>query len=164
MKTCRKCGVEKETSSFSKKCSHKDGLQHWCKTCIATAYKDYYKRTAKEQIERVQQYIKENKEHVAKRHQEYKKRNRAVYTAIENKRRAAKLQRTPAWLTEKDHKVIEAKYAMSLWLSEVVGQQYHVDHIIPLQGKNVSGLHIPDNLRIIPAKENMSKNNKWSGY
>lgn len=42
------------------------------------------------------------------------------------------------------------------------GERVHVDHIIPLKGRQVSGLHIETNLRIIPAQENVRKSNKWS--
>lgn len=128
-----------------------------CKECLYRMRKDY------EHSDSYTQWKKDNKAKVAS---EWQKRNKAYVNSITRKRQAAQLKRTPLWLTEKDHKVIEAKYAMSLWLSEVVGQQYHVDHIIPLQGKMVSGLHVPDNLRIIPAKENLKKNNIFtvSGY
>jgi hypothetical protein len=75
------------------------------------------------------------------------------------KRRAAKLQRTPLWLTLTHHKQIDRFYWEAAEVSKVVGEFYHVDHIVPLQGKTVSGLHVPWNLQILPAKENLSKGN-----
>lgn len=66
------------------------------------------------------------------------------------KRRAAKLQRTPPWA---DLKAIEAFY-------KACPKGHHVDHYYPLQGGICSGLHVLENLRHIPAKENISKGNK----
>ena len=90
----------------------------------------------------------------AKRHPD---RHNAKYA----KRRAAKLQRTPLWLTKDELLLIEAKYAVAKWLSEVTQVAYHVDHTIPLQGELVSGLHVPSNLVVMRGVENLSKKNKY---
>lgn len=86
-------------------------------------------------------------------------RLKAYVTA--RRRELSKINRTPTWLTTYDRELIGAKYAMAKWLSKIVGVAYHVDHIIPLRGEFVSGLHVPDNLSIIQAADNLSKSNKW---
>ena len=75
--------------------------------------------------------------------------------------RASKLKRTPKWLTKEDHSKIRAIYRQSMELTKETGIQHHVDHVIPMQGETVSGLHVPDNLQIITAEENLRKNNKY---
>lgn len=77
------------------------------------------------------------------------------------KRRAALIQRTPKWLTEDDLWIIEQAYELAVLRTEIFGFGWHVDHIIPLQGKVVSGLHVPENLRVIPSKENLKKHSKY---
>jgi hypothetical protein len=76
------------------------------------------------------------------------------------KRRCAELKRTPAWLTENDRWMIEQAYELSVLRTKLFGFSWHVDHVIPLQGKYVSGLHVPTNLQVIPATENLRKANK----
>ena len=85
--------------------------------------------------------------------------NKPVKAALECKRRAAQLQRTPKWDT--DAYLIVAKYQLAAMLSQASGIPHHVDHIIPLQGKNVSGLHVFSNLRVIPGVDNVKKSNKY---
>jgi hypothetical protein len=85
------------------------------------------------------------------------KDKRASYQA---KRNATILQRTPKWDT--DAHLIVAKYQVAAMLSRETGEPYHVDHIIPLQGKYVSGLHIFSNLRVIPGSDNVKKSNKYT--
>ena len=85
--------------------------------------------------------------------------NKDKRAAYEGKRRAAQLQRTPIW--DPDAHLIIAKYQLAAMLSLAYGEPYHVDHIIPLQGKKVSGLHTFANLRVIPGSDNVKKSNKF---
>ena len=74
------------------------------------------------------------------------------------RKRATKLLRMPVWSDKEQIKII---YAIAQRKSNIEGRKYHVDHIIPLRGKLVSGLHIPSNLQIILESENLSKSNKF---
>lgn len=76
------------------------------------------------------------------------------------KRRVAYLEREPKWLTFEQKLEIECFYYKSMRYEEETGIKHHVDHIVPLQGEDVCGLHVPWNLQVIPAKENLSKGNK----
>lgn len=87
-------------------------------------------------------------------------RYKAVDAARTRRRQAMKLQRTPAWLTEDDFWLIEQAYELAARRTELFGFPWHVDHVVPLQGKAVSGLHVPWNLQVIPGVENIRKGAK----
>lgn len=76
------------------------------------------------------------------------------------KRRAAKLNATPKWLTSQDWIDIKRYYKVSQFLTKRTGIKYVVDHIHPLQGGIVCGLHVPWNLQVITDSENTSKGNR----
>jgi 5-methylcytosine-specific restriction endonuclease McrA len=86
--------------------------------------------------------------------------NKALYTAKTAKRRAARLQATPTWC---DYKATLVFYKEAERLTKETGVQHVVDHIVPLQGRTVCGLHVSVNLQVITAKENLRKFNKLIG-
>ena len=106
------------------------------------------------------EWQKINPQHNRKSSSKWKKNNAGRTRAIIAKRRADKLKRTPPWLTGEQLIAMRKLYKQAAWLTEITGVKWHVDHIVPLKGKNVSGLHIPDNLQVIPALENLKKGNK----
>lgn len=91
----------------------------------------------------------------------YRKENRDKENARNAKRRAAKIQRTPNWLTKAQIQEIEDFYVIAKMFQMYTGEMYHVDHIVPLRGKKISGLHVPWNLQVLQAKENIKKHNKF---
>jgi len=94
---------------------------------------------------------------------EWKRRNRGHTNAKAAERRLAQALRTPPWLTEQDFTDMAKFYRLADDLSRAYGYPWHVDHIIPLRGKLVSGLHVPANLQVIPGSDNMRKGNRVYG-
>ena len=89
----------------------------------------------------------------------YRVNNRDKFNAWSAFRHAAKLQATPPWLTAEHLRQIEAFYIEAKRLEAQDGIKRHVDHVYPLQGKTVSGLHVPWNLQILTATDNVKKHN-----
>jgi len=103
----------------------------------------------------------QKKEWNANRKRVYKSATKHLTNASASKRRAALLQRIPIWQTEFDELKIKCIYSVAAMLSRVNNEPWTVDHIIPLQGKIVSGLHVPSNLQLMRARENEAKRNKY---
>lgn len=89
-------------------------------------------------------------------HKNYKARHRQSINAAEGERKKAIRLRTPKWA---DRSAIKKIYDCARELREQTGTNIEVDHIIPLRGKNVSGLHIAENLQISSGMQNRMKFN-----
>ena len=89
----------------------------------------------------------------------YRQENPGKHTALSAKRRADKIKRTPLWA---NLNAIADVYQVAQALTKITGITYSVDQIIPLRGKLVSGLHVENNLQVMPLIENISKNNKFN--
>jgi hypothetical protein len=100
-----------------------------------------------------------NSEKYAKMTRDTRKRHSARVLANKAKYRAVKAKRTPVWLLPIDYFEMECIYKYRNALRDC-GLNYEVDHILPLQGKSVSGFHVPQNLQVIPAWQNRVKNNR----
>lgn len=118
---------------------------------------DWYQQHREEVIARAQARPKEEK--LAYR-VVWKAKN-AVQVLADNKARRRKHRlATPPWLTRKQKSEIRNLYQIAITMSRTTGERYVVDHIVPLRGDGVCGLHVPWNLRVITQAENLAKSNK----
>lgn len=120
-------------------------------------------RPPKEKIPLTEEQIKLKKAHKLAWHRAYWKHpeNIGKRKAKKAKCRCSKIQRTPKWITVEEINKIKTLYVQATLKTKETGVLWHVDHIIPLRGVSVSGLHVFNNLRVIPAKENMQKGNRY---
>ena len=181
MRTCRQCNETKNDTLMVATRACIGGIEKLCRDCQSQNYrmwrqnnihkireknKNYYhnnkeriqetkrldyENNKEEIIQKSKDYYMKNKQKIKERVSHYKKNNRGRYNALCAKRKLATLQRTPSWT---DLEAIKKFYINC-------PEGYHVDHIIPLQGKLVSGLHTLENLQYLPAIENISKANKF---
>lgn len=125
--------------------------------------KDAEYRQAKKQqcTATIRQWREKNRELSNSYVRKAKAKNPAAVLANTVKRRLAKMHRTPNWLTSDEHWMIEQAYELAALRTKLFGFAWHVDHVIPLQGKLVSGFHTPYNLQVIPGADNVQKSNNF---
>lgn len=104
-------------------------------------------------------YRKKNFEQMSAYKKEWINNNRGKVNAYFAKRRVLRISATPSYANLAK---IEEIYKEAARLTKETGIQHHVDHIVPLKGKTVSGLHHEDNLQILTATENLIKHNKFA--
>lgn len=158
------CELAKPLSEFGVSHTGKLGKKSICKACCASYAKKYRKnnneilgvKRRKRYLENIYKERSDNKQ--------WKQSNPDKRAYYDSKRRAAKLQRTPAWANLEAIKQVYADCVEINLAATTAGctEKFVVDHIIPIQGKLVSGLHISSNLQIITAKENLAKSNKFT--
>jgi len=90
----------------------------------------------------------------------WKANNKTQIKADTKARRRKHRLATPPWLTRKQKSEIRQIYQIAITMTQTTGEQYVVDHIIPLRSDYVCGLHVPWNLRVITQEENLKKSNK----
>jgi hypothetical protein len=118
--------------------------------------KAYREEKKAEHALRDKERYQRNKERISAWGKEYTKANRPKRNAALAKRRAAKLQATPAWANKEK---MLAFFAEAVRLTEETGVVHHVDHIVPLQSKIVCGLHCEANFQILTKTDNLKKHN-----
>mgnify|MGYP002630874467 CR=1 FL=1 len=125
-------------------------------TQVQTVYSKLYRMTHREELNtKKAQYYLDNKEELLNYNRKYTKQwkvsNSGKSASYQAKRRAAELQAVPAW---SETLAIEEFY-------ELRPEGYHIDHIVPLQGVNICGLHVLCNLQYLTAQDNLSKGNRF---
>ena len=131
------------------------------KEAFAGYSKNYAERNPEKVKESQRKYKQGHKEEKLAYETTYRELNRGKINAISGKSRATVVNSTPAWC---DHAYCESLYIEADRLTKLHGVNYHVDHIDPMKSKLVCGLHVPDNLQVVPAKVNRQKFNKFKPY
>lgn len=137
--SCYLCKVEKPLTEFAKHATGKYGVNTTCKLCKSIYKKEYYLKNKDKILANCKKWAEKNA---------HKKREHRA------NRRAFLLKATPSWA---NRNIISSLYKEAESISKFANIKFEVDHIIPLRGKNVCGLHVENNLRIISMKENRQK-------
>jgi len=171
MKICRVCGKSEPEVAFEsqrRQCKPcRSVYKHGVKTAWYARNRDYARAKTREwreqNVERKRTYGKakyaKNANEAKLASSIYRKNNLAKVNHWSRIRQCAKAQRIPFWLSYEDKWIISEIYDLAKLRTKCTGIEWHVDHIVPLRGKTVSGLHVPLNLQVIPESVNKIKRN-----
>ena len=111
--------------------------------------------------EDAKKWVAANPEKVKAKTLRYIKKHPEAYTARAVASVAKRAKRVPQWLTSDDWWIMREAYKLAKLRTQMLGFIWEVDHIIPLRGELVSGLHVPQNIQVIPKALNRAKRNQY---
>lgn len=163
MKFCASCQQSKGLMDFHNDASKKDGLASTCKPCARARAVAAYGRNKEKAIARALEWVANNRDLHNKKCNAWAKKNKAAVNARTARRYASKTQATPKFVLENADFLwmIREAYHLAKLREQVVGGKWEVDHIVPLRGTVVSGLHAPWNLQVVPMTANRRKSNSF---
>lgn len=159
MKRCNECSEDKPLAAFSGCASAKDGLQWKCKACASARQRRVYHASPEARARKSatwQHHRTTKTEQVRASKRAYYEDNKERWAAW-GAARASRMRRFAPWA---DRPLINDIYAYAK-LVRGAGINCHVDHLVPLQGRLVSGLHVQENLTVLLAGDNLRKHNRF---
>ena len=178
-KLCSRCKVEKPVSEFHKDRRAATGYQVYCKVCkldmqrnspTRKAVVDRYREANREICNaRSVASMKKNREYYTKKAMDWQSRNKEHWLELRRKNYAANSAREIERVRRRQGRIRDQVQLTAGHQAEIDGMYmfcqifkgFEVDHKIPLNGQNVSGLHVPENLQVLSRRENRSKGNRF---
>lgn len=133
-KLCSRCGLAKPISSFAQRAASKDGLAAACRECINASNRGSYRSNPVAKAQAIERTTRNRK----LRFEQEPGYRRAHVLWGSTKRRT----KIPPWVSINDFVSVCA-------LADLLGEDFHVDHVIPLNHPLVCGLHVPENVRVM---------------
>jgi len=160
MKYCSNCATTKPLTDFYTNKNKKDGLHCFCKECSKKAKQQWKENNKNKVRDYDRKWQEQNKDKKSANYKRWQQNNRGTVNAYNSKRRADEKTATPSWA---DLDKIKSLYNVAHYFDWISGGfvKHHVDHIVPLRGKNVCGLHVEHNLQILIDKDNLRKSNNY---
>ncbi len=167
-KQCNVCDLIKPASAFAKRQASTDGLCYTCRECAKarsarwkrdnpTAWVEWFTANRERLRESFRQWRTDNAERHRENYRSWAKSNPDRVLANVRHRELAKARATPKWSNKRS---MLPFYTEACRLTRDTGIKHEVDHIVPLRGRTVCGLHVAWNLQVITRAMNKRKNNR----
>lgn len=186
MKLCKKCATKKPLTEFYRHVGCvTDGHEGTCKACKKASVSLWNESNRGKRRAHSKKWNRANPVVVAAASKKWKGKNVArvraykrahpdknavaraaawnkahphVQRAAGARRRATQIHATPAWANLAE---IKKLYEIAARRTRLTGMEWHVDHAVPLKSPLVCGLHVENNMQVMPARWNVAKGNRW---